>query len=336
MTLRGVLLLLALIVAPLARAHEVRPGYLQITRPSATAYRVLWKQPTVGALALRLRPRLSNGWLNRPPDAQSLGGDYRLQTWDVAASEPDALQGRTVGVDGLGGTLTDVLVHVDLGDGRSLETILRPDRPSMTLDLAAKSGLAPPAYLRLGVEHILTGPDHLGFVLGLILLVGFNHRLLGAITAFTVAHSITLAATALGLVRVSPPLVEAMVAMSILFLAAELVRSRRGQPGLTSAQPWLIAFSFGLLHGFAFAGALADVGLPKGAIPLSLFLFNVGVEIGQLMFVGAVWLVAWGVAARPAPRLSGPAAAFARAVPPYVIGSMAAFWLWERLGPIFT
>jgi hypothetical protein len=136
-------------------------------------------------------------------------------------------------------------------------------------------------------------------------------------------------------VRVSPPLVEAMVAMSILFLAAELVRSRRGQPGLTSAQPWLIAFTFGLLHGFAFAGALADVGLPSDAIPLSLFLFNLGVEIGQLMFVGAVWGVMW-IVIRPASRLSLLVSAAGRHASPYVIGSAAAFWLLERLGPIFA
>ncbi len=318
-----------------AQAHEVRPGYLEITRAAAGGYHVLWKQPTVGLTAVRLAPRLSNGWLDGPPASESLGGDYRLLTWDIASTDSAALQGRTITIEGLAGTLTDVLVRVDLGDGRGEQTILRPDRPSVTLDLAARSGLAPLAYLRLGVEHILTGFDHLGFVLGLVLLVGFRRRLLAAITAFTAAHSITLAATALGLVRVSPPLVEAMVAMSILFLAAELARAGRGRPGLTAERPWLIAFAFGLLHGFAFAGALADVGLPRNAIPLSLFLFNLGIEIGQLIFVASVWAVA-RIAERPLSRLAGPTAVLARAAPPYVIGSMAAFWLLERLGPIFA
>jgi hydrogenase/urease accessory protein HupE len=334
--IRALILALAvLIVGGSARAHEVRPGYLEITRAPG-GYHVLWKQPTVGLTAVRLAPRLSGGWLDGPPATQSLGGDYRLETWDIASRDAQALRGRTITIDGLAGTMTDVLVRVSVGDGQTLQTILRPDRPSVTLDLAAKAGLAPLAYLRLGIEHILTGFDHLSFVLGLLLLVGFERRLLAAITAFTVAHSITLAATALGWVRVSPPLIEAMVAMSILFLAAELVRARRGEAGLTSAHPWLIAFAFGLLHGFAFAGALADVGLPRDAIPLSLFLFNVGVEIGQLIFLAAVWTLTRLVVRPTLLHLPPPAVAFARAAPSYVIGTLAAYWVWGRLGPIFA
>jgi hydrogenase/urease accessory protein HupE len=197
------------------------------------------------------------------------------------------------------------------------------------------AGPAPLAYLWLGTEHILTRFDHLGFVFGLVLLVGFGPRLVAVITAFALGHSITLAATALGLIRIDPPLVEAMVAMSVLFLAAELVRSHWGQPGLASSWPWLIAFAVGLLHGFAFAGPLADGGLPRNGIPLSLFLFNLGVEIGQLIFVGAVWLVfaAWR---RAVPRPFPPVAEFAQIAPPYVLGSLAAFWLLGRLPPIFA
>jgi hydrogenase/urease accessory protein HupE len=197
------------------------------------------------------------------------------------------------------------------------------------------AGPAPLAYLWSGIEHILTRFDHLSFVLGLVLLVGFGPRLLAVILAFTLAHSITLAAAALGLIRIDPPLVEAMVAMSVLFLAVELVRSHWGHPGLTSSWPWLIAFAFGLLHGFAFAGPLADVGLPRDAIPLSLFLFNLGVVIGQLIFVGAVWLV-FAALRRAVPRPFPPVAEFARIAPPYVLGSLAAFWLLGRLPPIFA
>ncbi len=336
---RLILTIATILWAQAALGHEVRPGYLEITRPSSEHYHLLWKQPAVGPMAARLTPRLANGWLDRPPRSQSLGDGYRLAAWDVASSNPTALRGQSITIDGLadglGGPLADVLVHVDVGDDQKLETILRPDRPRVILDFATRSGLAPLAYLRLGIEHILTGFDHLCFVLGLLLLVGFRRRLLTAITAFTAAHSITLAATALGVVHVDPPLVEAMVAMSILFLAAELVRVRQGSPGLTSSYPWLIAFAFGLLHGFAFAGALADVGLPKDAIPLSLFLFNLGVETGQLVFVGAAWVATW-IAARAVRALPSVAAGLARAIPPYAIGSLAAFWLWERLTPIFA
>ena len=333
--IRRLLLLLAvLIVAGPAAAHEVRPGYLEISQPAPGRCHFLWKQPAIGEMAPLLTPVLSNGWLDRAPDSETHAPGYLLRAWDIACPDPKALAGQTLSVIGLEGTITDVLVHADLGAAGEMETILRPDRTAVKLDFGEKTGLAAIAYLRLGVEHILTGIDHLSFVLGLLLLVGFRWRLLKAITAFTVAHSITLAATALGVVHVPSVLVEAMVAMSILFLAAELVRSRRGQPGLTSSHPWMIAFSFGLLHGFAFAGALAEVGLPRDAIPLSLFLFNVGVEIGQLIFVGAVGAVFW-LAAR-APRLPAPARVLAAQAPPYVIGSLAAFWLLERLGPIFA
>jgi hydrogenase/urease accessory protein HupE len=339
----GLLLLLVLgalgCAGETADAHEVRPAYLRISQPAPDHYHLLWKQPAQGPAVGRLTPRLSNGWLDRAPTTLSFDAGYRLATWDVVTADPAPLRGRSIRIDGLadgaGGPLADVLVDVDLGGSQGLRTILRADRPDVTIAFDSRNGLAPLAYLQLGIEHILTGFDHLGFVLGLILLVGFRRRLLSAITAFTVAHSLTLAATALRLTHVDPPLVEAMVAMSILFLAADLVRIRQGRPGLTAQRPWLIAFIFGLLHGFAFAGALAEVGRPQNAIPLSLFLFNLGVEIGQLVFVAAVW-VTWRSVAGLVRRLPRPFGTLAHAAPPYLIGSLAAFWLWERLTPIFA
>ena len=327
---------LALILAPLAAsAHEVRPAYLQVIQDGAHHYAVTWKQPAQGEMALRLIPRLSNGWLEGPPRDQFSSGAFLIRTWAITAAPADPLSGATLSIDGLDRSITDVLVVVRLADGRRLDAIVRPDHPTLELAFATTRGLPVPAYLRLGIEHILTGVDHLMFVLGLLLLIGVRWRLVKAITAFTVAHSITLGASAIGLVTVPPAVIEALVALSIVFVAGELIGAVRGRSGLTRRWPWVIAFTFGLLHGFAFAGALVEVGLPKDAIPLSLFLFNLGVEIGQLLFVGAAVVVIvalrrlWKHIPQAWERLSRP-------VPAYAIGSFAAYWFIERVVIAFS
>ncbi len=339
------LILLAALALTAARAggacaHEVRPALLDIVETVQGRYEITWKQPTYGDMALRLRPHLSNGWLETTPADQFATPSYLIRTWRIDSRSAGALAGQTVAVEGLDKSITDVLVRARLSDRRSLEVILRPDHPGQRLAFAQTGGLPVPAYLALGVEHILTGIDHLMFVLGLLLLVGLRWRLIKAITAFTAAHSITLAASAVGLVHVPSAVVEALVALSIVFVAVELARTDQGkpgqgEPGLTRRWPWLIAFAFGLLHGFAFAGALAEVGLPKDAIPLALFLFNLGVELGQLMFVAAA--VGVMLALRQLAR-SAPASwiALAPRIPPYAIGSFAAFWFVERAAFAFS
>jgi hydrogenase/urease accessory protein HupE len=183
-------------------------------------------------------------------------------------------------------------------------------------------------YTMLGIEHILTGFDHLLFVLALVILVAGVRRLLATITAFTVAHSISLALATLGVVHVLGPPVEATIALSIVFVAGEIVQGERGRGGLAARAPWLVAFSFGLLHGLGFAGALAEVGLPQNAIPLALLCFNVGVEIGQLVFVTAVLLIAWVARHASVAPLGRRRWATASA---YLIGALASYWLIERL-----
>jgi hydrogenase/urease accessory protein HupE len=178
--------------------------------------------------------------------------------------------------------------------------------------------------------HILGGIDHLLFVLALLLIVRGGQRILMTITAFTVAHSITLVSATLGWMHVPGPPVEAMIALSIVFVAAEIVRGLRGRPGLTASAPWIVAFSFGLLHGFGFAGALAQVGLPQKAVPLALLTFNVGVEVGQLMFVA----LAVGVRAAMS-RLPAPKQAWMSFATPYAIGCVAMFWMIERVAAFF-
>jgi hydrogenase/urease accessory protein HupE len=302
---------------------------MQITERGPGRYTVFWKQPAMGEVAIRLTPHLSGGALEADPSDEYAAPGFLVRTWTVASDKP--LNGQQLRVEGLSQSITDVLVQVDLADGRHVEAVLKPDRPYRDLRLAKTQAPGVPAYLKLGVQHILTGVDHLAFVLGLLLLVGANRKLIKAITAFTVAHSLTLAAAALGLVHVPSAVVEMLVALSIVFVAAELVRTG---PSLTRRRPWLVAFTFGLLHGLAFAGALAEIGLPPHAVAASLLLFNVGVEIGQLMFVAAAIAVILALR-RLRARLPLDLAIPARLAPAYVIGGFAAFWFLERAQAAF-
>jgi hydrogenase/urease accessory protein HupE len=229
-------------------------------------------------------------------------------------------------VEGLERTITDVLVNVSFANGQDIQTILKPSSTSLTVHLQGAGKLPVPTYLALGIEHILTGFDHLSFVLGLVLLVRGRLKLLKTITAFTLAHSITLAAAALGYVNVSAPVIESLVALSIVFVAVELARAYRGREGVTVRYPWLIAFTFGLLHGFAFAGSLADIGLPAHNIPGALLLFNLGVETGQLLFVGAVLAII-----RLSQILPWRPERYARWAAVYGIGALASYWMIERI-----
>lgn len=318
--------ILTLLLMPHAHAHEIRPAYLEITENEQHRFDVLWKQPALGTLAVRLVPELSNGLLAAPPSEETATNTFLVRRWRDRPQTRDSFDGAVLRVAGLETTITDVLVSVTFANGQTVQTMLKPDNPSLTLHLQGAGKAAVPTYLLIGIEHILTGFDHLSFVLGLLLLVQSRARLLQTITAFTVAHSITLAAAALGYIHVSAPVVESLVALSIVFVAVELVRSYRGGRSLTARQPWLIAFTFGLLHGFAFAGSLADIGLPAHNIPGALLLFNLGVEVGQLMFVGAVLALI-----HVARRLRWPLDRPARWATAYGIGTLAVFWMIERI-----
>lgn len=313
-------------LAARVEAHEVRPAYLAITERQDGKLDVLWKQPSIGLMAVALHPRIAGGLIDRKPDRVETAENFQLQWWRGIDPGPRGIDGREVRIDGLDRTITDTLVLVHLKSGDEDQRVLTAAQPAFALN--AHAGAAVPAYLRLGVEHILTGIDHLLFVFGLLLLSAGWRQLLRTITAFTVAHSITLALTALRFVSVNPQLIEAMVAYSILFLAVELVRKARGVEGITQRQPWIVAFGFGLLHGAAFAGALKEIGLPQHNIPAALFLFNLGVEFGQLIFVALVSALLWALR-----HLRWPAATprIAWASASYAIGSFAMFWFLERL-----
>jgi hydrogenase/urease accessory protein HupE len=329
MSLRALLLALLCCIAGVASAHEVRPAYLELRQTAAETYDVLWKVPARGddlrfGLYVELPPDCSN---LTEPRGEFISASF-IERWSVRRA--GGLDGATIKIAGLAATKTDVLVRVERLDGTTQVQRLMPAAPSFVVAAAPSAAAVAFTYLKLGVEHILLGIDHLLFVLALLILVQGTHRLVVTITAFTVAHSITLAGASLGLLSVAGAPVEACIALSIVFIAAEIVHDRNGQPGLTARRPWIVAFAFGLLHGFGFAGALHEIGLPQTDIPLALLFFNIGVEVGQLLFIAAALAIVFA-AATFARRISYVPPAWAWRLPPYAIGAVASFWLIERL-----
>ena len=312
-----------------ASAHEVRPAYLELRQTGAETYDALWKVPGLGEeLRLGLYVELPASCTNLTAPRASMINNAFTERWTVKCA--GGLAGRTIHVAGLTATTTDVLVHLERLDGSVQVTRLTPSAPSFTVEGAPRAIQVAATYLKLGVEHILLGVDHLLFVLALLILVKGTRRLITTITAFTLAHSLTLAGATLGLVHVPGPPVEAAIALSIVFAAVEIMRSRQGKSGLAARLPWVIAFSFGLLHGFGFAGALSAIGLPQSAIPIALLFFNVGVEIGQLLFIASV-LAAIAFAKQVTLSLEVPQPAWVWRVPPYAIGAVAMFWVIQRI-----
>jgi len=310
-------------------AHEVRPAYLRVqaTATSETAapaenYDLLWRKPVGGEIRLDIEPVLPGNCEARGGISTWLDGGVETSRW--LAYCPGGIDGRALRIAGLAATVTDVLVRYERANGTTQIARLTPDRPEVTLTESESFARVAGTYFVLGVEHILFGIDHLLFVLALLLIVDGWRKLAATVTSFTLAHSVTLAGASLGLVSVPQQPVEAVIALSIVFVSMEIVHWRQGRPGLTRRAPWIVAFVFGLLHGFGFAGALAEIGLPEHAIPSALLFFNVGVEAGQLAFVAAVML-AW--AALRQLRLP----VWAWRVPVYGVGGMAAFWTIERI-----
>lgn len=322
---KAAMALFLLVIPQLTQAHEVRPAYLEIREVKSGQFEILWKVPGLNGVRLNLRPVLPTDCQDLTPSSLYMLSDAIVERWTIACGE-EGLAGQTITIEGLSATLIDVLLRVELADGRSHIAILRPKTPSYIVPVKDQTSTIVWTYLRLGVEHILGGIDHLLFVLGLLLIVRGRWRLFKTVTAFTVAHSVTLGMAVLGFVHVPPAPVEAVIALSILFLASQLAQSRAGRPGLTEQYPWLVALTFGLLHGFGFAGALSQVGLPQTEIPLALLLFNVGVELGQVMFIVAVLGVTWGLRHL---RVAWPAWSYR--VPAYGIGTAAAFWCIQRI-----
>lgn len=319
------LVLFALMIvgfAPMAGAHEVNPAYLEIKETTPGHYSVLWKQPIKDGRRLKIDPVFPDG-CEKQNISVSPGPGTIVERWQTTCD----LSSATIAISGLDRTLIDVFVRLERNTEEPLSAVLRPGHPA--LELSAPIRIPVFAYLRLGVDHILFGFDHLLFVLGLMLIVQARQILL-TLTSFTIAHSITLALSALAGLSLPGPPVEIAIAMSIVLLAVEALHYFKGQSPLSVRYPWAIAFGFGLLHGFGFAGALASIGLPAGTEVLALGLFNLGVELGQILFVGAVLIGSWLItrlARLSLPRLQHIAA--------YGVGIAGTYWVIERLYNVF-
>ena len=312
-----------------ALAHEMRPAYLELRQTSPETYDAFWKVPGLGEnMRLGLYVEFPVGSSNVTAPRASMANNAFTERWSV--KREGGLTGGTIHIAGLTAMMTDVLVRLERLDGTTQVTRLTPSAPSFVVEAAPRAMQVAMTYLILGVEHILLGVDHLLFVLALLILVKGTRRLVATVTAFTIAHSLTLAGATLGFVHVPGPPVEAAIALSIVFVAAEIIRSRRGQIGLTERFPWVVAFTFGLLHGFGFAGALSEVGLPQTAIQVALLFFNVGVELGQLLFIASVFAVI-ALTQRVTRRSEVSQPTWAWRIPPYAIGSVAMFWVIQRI-----
>jgi hydrogenase/urease accessory protein HupE len=318
------LFLLFSLWAVTAIAHEIRPGYLEIREDAAGTVDIIWKQPVVGDLALAINPQLSSGWLDQEP-IEIIGTETALvKHWRIYLPHVPLAE-QTVTIQGLDHTLTDVLVAIKHGENE-ISTIIKPTHPQFILPSNLSTSHSMWHYTVLGITHILSGPDHLLYVFGLILIVAAFRPLLLTLTSFTVAHSITLALTAFKLVELSTRAVEALIAFSIVYLAVELLRQSRGESSLAITRPWVIAFPFGLLHGFGFAGALRETGLATADIPSVLFFFNIGIEIGQIAFVLAVLAIA-----KLLQLFYKPSLIEVRKYSAYVLGSLASYWMMSRI-----
>jgi hypothetical protein len=318
--------LLLLTAFPVAGfADEIRPALLELSERDGGWVDVTWKVPMRGDRALALTPSLPEFFEPAaPPSGRPVGGAYIEYSTYRTGGHP--LTGAKLSVDGLVGLSTDVLVRVKLADGTEHSAVLRGSNLSFTIPEQPTKGEVALSYWQMGTIHILEGYDHLLFLLTLLLIVTGLWPLLKTVTAFTVAHSLTLALATLGVVNIPPAPTEALISLSIVLLAVEAVRKYSGELTISERYPWLIAFTFGLVHGLGFAGALSEIGIPQNEVPLALLMFNVGVETGQVLFVVAVSLLLAGLR-----KLHGTTALLTARAAPYAIGSIAAFWTIERV-----
>jgi hypothetical protein len=328
LALRVVLLTVLLLASQGSSAHEVRPAFLELSETTPNLFLMTWKVPALGEFRLGIRPQL-------PPSCRVVGELTSMQAGGAFIEHGKVgcdleLAGQTITIDGLGATMTDVLVRIRTADGAVRTARLTPSSLRFTVPAHASPLMVISAYVGLGIEHILFGVDHLLFVLGLLLLVRDRWMLLKTSTSFTAAHSITLAAATLGHIDVPAPPLNAAIALSIFFLGVEVVRSWRGEASLARRRPWLVAFAFGLLHGLGFASGLLSLGLPQGDIPAALFFFNIGVEVGQLLFVVGLLLLARAFRLL---EIRWPRAA--AALPAYAVGTLGAYWTIDRCVAIF-
>jgi hydrogenase/urease accessory protein HupE len=317
-------LLAILLFAPVAHAHEARPGYLEIKETARNQFSVLWRTPIQAGMRLPIALSIPDVRNLKGPEVEELTDSLVERRWIDAG--PKGLAGKRIEFVGLELTITDVLVRVEMLAGRKWTMIARPSQPWVEIGASQTWLQVAGNYVVEGIRHILFGADHMLFVLGLLLIVKDRWMLLKTVSAFTVAHSITLAIATLGYAEVPVLPLNAAIALSILFLGPEIIR----ETSFTISHPWVVAFAFGLLHGFGFASALTSAGLPRAELPLALVSFNVGVELGQVGFIGLILTLesSFRVLEVEWPR-------WAQVLPAYTIGSLGAFWTVQRLVTLF-
>ena len=320
-----ILFLLASVLAvPTLRAHEARPAYLEVKETSPNQFSVLWRTPVLAGMRLPVVLTMPSDVKNlKEPVEQELADSLLERQWIDAGA--NGLAGKRIQFTGLQLTITDVLVRVEMLDGRTWTTIARPSQPWVQITASQTWLGVAVTYIVQGIRHILFGVDHLLFVLGLMLIVKDRWVLVKTVTAFTVAHSITLAIATLGYAQIPIAPLNAALALSILFLGPEIVRCWRGETSFTIQHPWVVAFAFGLIHGFGFASALTSAGLPRTDLPLALLSFNIGVELGQVAFVMLIVLLE-----RSFRQLQIRWPRWVEALPGYAVGSVGAFWMIQR------
>lgn len=304
-------------------AHEIRPAYLEINQVSDTSYSVTWKIPKLNNRIPKISPLFPKGFILNKKSSETL---VNAQVERFEGIYHDALSGKEISIDKLPLTLVDVMVKINLSDGITHHFLLQPSHATKQIPVMPNKFEVFQLYTVLGIEHILIGIDHLLFILGLLLLIQNWRTLLYTITAFTLAHSITLGLSTLGLITIPQAPIEAIIALSIVFLAREYIMLQRGIRSLSVKKPWIVAFAFGLLHGLGFAGVLSEIGLPQKEVPLALLTFNIGIEIGQIIFIAVMMLLL-----ALANKMIKKSPSYTRMIPGYALGIIATFWVIERV-----
>ena len=304
-------------------AHEIRPGFLRIVEKQQNNFEVTWKIPKIQNKYINIYPSISGGY-ELLLEKETQLPDALIRLYSFVSDGP--INGEEIKIENLEKTLIDVLVQIELYDKTTYSFIVQPSKPSVIIPFEKSFWNVINTYVLLGMKHILLGYDHLLFVLGLILIIPGMTMLIKTITSFTIAHSITLALASFGFINVPGEPIEAIIALSIILLAREVITYYNDGTSLTIKYPWIVAFIFGLIHGLGFAGALSEIGLPQKSIPAALFTFNIGVELGQILFI----FIVIGLIKMIKMFSETVQAQFLRILP-YLLGSVAFFWLIERV-----
>lgn len=315
--------LLAIFALPLAsQAHPLAPGLFALTETTSNQFQGIWKLPNKTAEQGRLYPIFPEHCKLADLQAPVAAGTGRSQSFQLHCDRP--LTGQTLGVEGMSASGSGVLLRINFNDGQVVHQMLNSQSAELQVpDKQTALGIFS-RYIVLGIEHLVLGIDHVLFVITLALLVGWTRQLIWTITLFTVGHSVTLSLAALGMISFPIGLVEAMIALSIAWAAAEVIN--KDSQGLLKKRPWLMSGGFGLLHGMGFASALSAIGLPQQALVLSLAAFNIGIELGQLMII-ALFFALVGLAHKVHASVPGPL----RSATCYTIGIVGSLWFWQRL-----